>query len=306
MRYDQHPYFEFSFLEKFEINPKQVKKFSEKNYNNFILLCKDANNSLSMTQDINTEWIFRTYTATKMIMAATLLLNNADYCIRKNVMLPVPYLLYYAAFSSARGFIYASPFMQINDLDKLIESSHSKVLNIASDLIKNHIDRKIGNKIELFLKYLKNQRELFSYKFPASGICDDIKFDETENVCGLLAELTELSSYKIQEVYEKKFINNSTHKTQNEYEWMCLNQDVIQKLYKYDKIYLNGEEFGWPDNEDFYRINYIERKIKHPTSVFFTMTEGMTEDFFGSWCKLEDNDDNFNPDLDWDRIFPIP
>ena len=39
----------------------------------------------------------------------------------------------------------------------------------------------------------------------------------------------------------------------------------------------------------------------------FTMTEGMTEDFFGAWYNFEDtDDDSFNPDMDWNRIFPIP
>ena len=306
MRYEQHPYFDFYFLEKFGITPEEVKKFSGDNYNKFLSLCKDKNNAICMTRDKNTEWVFRTYSATKMIMAATLLLNNADYCMSKNSMAAVPYLLYYAAFSSARAFLYASPFAQ-KTLDDLVTAKHSKVLNEASDLIKNHLSRKIGEKTELLLNYLRNQRELFSYKFPASGIRDVVRFDETVDMCGLLAELTELSSYKIQEVYGKRIINNSPRETEKECEWMNLNQDMLEKLYSYETISILGERISQLDDEDRYRVGYINRKVKQPSSIMFTMTEGMTEDFFGSWYNFENSDDDsFNPDLNWNRIFPIP
>lgn len=307
MRYEQHPAFDFYYFEEYRIKPEQVKKFSEDNYKRFISLCKDEHGKLCMTSKINTEWVFRSYSATKMIMAATLLLNNAEYCMSKNAMVSVPYLLYYAALSSVRGFLYASPYTETSSLEKLVNITHNKALCIAPDIIKNHFSRDIGSEMELFLNYLRNQRELFSYKFPASGIRDQIKFDETVAVCGLLAELTELSLYKIQEVYEKNFFNNLVGETQKIYQWMSFDEDVIRKLFIYDTVKITGEELCWIDNEDYYRIGYIERKVKYPTSLIFTMKEGMTEDFFGSWCNFEENNDgNFNPDENWNRIFPIP
>ena len=307
MRYDQeHPCFDFYFLEKFGITPEEVKKFSRDNYDKFLSLCKAKDKTICMTRDKNTEWVFRTYNATKMIMAATLLLNNADYCMSKNVMVPVPYLLYYAAFSSARAFFCASPFAQ-KKLEYIAAPTHTKVLKEVPDLIKKHVDREIGEKIELLLNYLRNQRELFSYKFPASGIRDQVRFDETVDMCGLLAELTELSSYKIQEVYEKRIINNTPHETEKEYDWMSLNQDMLEKLYNFDTVNIFGEKISLIDDEDCYRVGYINRKVKHPSSIMFTMTEGMTEDFFGSWYDFENSDDDsFNPDANWNRIFPIP
>ena len=40
------------------------------------------------------------------------------------------------------------------------------------------------------------------------------------------------------------------------------------------------------------------------------MTEGMVEDFFGSWCSDDDEDENYedvyNPDQNWRIIFPVP
>lgn len=89
---------------------------------------------------------------------------------------------------------------------------------------------------------------------------------------------------------------------------MIFDKEVIQKSYEYNLSKITGEKFCWTDMEDYYRINYIERKIKHPTSVMFTMTEGMTEDFFGAWCNSKESIgcDDFDPNLNWNRIFPIP
>lgn len=309
MRYEpEHYAFDFYFFEKYNVRHEQVKKFSDIYYQRFLSLCKDDTGQLHMTSSINTEWILRSYCATKMIMAATLLLNSAQYCINKNILITIPYLLYYATLSTARGLLYVSPFNQTKDLDGLMTITHSKVLNVIPDLIRNHFDRKLGEQVKTLLHYLRNERELFSYKYPATGISDDIKFDEAVDVCGLLAELTELSSWQIQKVYESKFIDNIKKRDIAYGTWMILDEEIIQKTYVYSKINVTGDEIQWIDSEDWYRINYIERKVKYPTSVMNTMTEGMTEDFFGAWCNSEeDNDeDNFNPDKDWNIIFPIP
>lgn len=89
---------------------------------------------------------------------------------------------------------------------------------------------------------------------------------------------------------------------------MILDKEIIQKTYVYSSKNITGEEIQWIDSEDWYRINHIERKVKYPTSVLNTMTEGMTEDFFWAWYDYEEDNeaDKFNPDKDWNLIFPIP
>lgn len=309
MRYEpEHDAFDFCYLERYGATHEQVKKFSDAHYQQFLSLCKNNSKQLYMTAKQNAEWILRTYNATKMIMAATLLLNSAEYCIDKNMMVTVPYLLYYAAFSSARGLLYVSPFNQTKDLDELVEMTHSKVLNMVPDEIKNHFDKDLGQQIGSFMRFLRSQRELFSYKFPADGIRGDVKYDETIEICGLLAELTELASWQIQKVYEKKFLDTVQKRADANRTWMKLDQDVINKIFSYRRTEETGEIIQWVDSEDWYRIDYIRRKVKYPTSVLGTMTEGMTEDFFGAWCNQDENGDNnnFNPDKNWTLIFPIP
>ena len=59
--------------------------------------------------------------------------------------------------------------------------------------------------------------------------------------------------------------------------------------------------FDW---DDYYRV---ARHCKYPQAIICTITEGMTEDFFGAWDKNEgDTEDIFNPDDNWQRIFPLP
>ncbi|MPN24169.1 hypothetical protein SDC9_171563 [bioreactor metagenome] len=37
------------------------------------------------------------------------------------------------------------------------------------------------------------------------------------------------------------------------------------------------------------------------------MTEGMVEDFFGAWYSdLDEEEQIYNPDIDWRIIFPVP
>lgn len=309
MRYEpEHFEFDFYYFEKYGIDHNQVKMFSEANYNHFLSLCRDDAGQLCMTSSMNTEWVVRTYCAAKMVMSATLLLNSAEYCIHKNIMISVPYLLYYAAFSSARALLYVSPFHQAKSLDGIMTITHSKVLNISSDIIRNHLDPELGEKVKDFLNYLKNQRELFSYRFPATGIQESIKFEETVDLCGLLAELAELASRQIQKVYEKKFLDDSRNTGENRAEWMSFDAETIKKAYDYSDLADGNDSIPWIDPEDLYRIGYIERKIKYPASVLYTMTEGMTEDFFGAWCGSEHGDEGeqFDPDKNWNRIFPIP
>ena len=76
----------------------------------------------------------------------------------------------------------------------------------------------------------------------------------------------------------------------------------LRKLYSYDE-----KGFKFFDSEDRYRLDYIKRKVSRPYSIINTMTEGMVEDFFGSWCSDDENyEDLYNPDQNWRIIFPVP
>lgn len=307
MRYEpEHYEFDFYYFEKYGIEHEKVAKFSEDNYHRFLDQCKNSDDILVMSTEKNAEWIIRIYSAAKMVMAATLLLNSAEYAMQKNIMASVPYLLYYAAFSASRAFLYTLAYDVTKNLDSLIEVNHSKVLEVVPDIIKNHFDKSLGLKIREQLYYLRGQRELFSYKFPASGIIDEICLDEVVDICGILVELAELASRQVQKVFEKKFLSTDGNILSEEQTWMQPDENFINKLICYSiKQPRDSELIEWVDREDWHRINYIYRKVKYPVSILFTLTEGMTEDFFRAWCAKEDKD-SFNPDMKLDLIFPLP
>lgn len=239
-------------------------------------------------------------------MASTLLLNSAKYCIENNVLSTVPYLLYYAAFSACRSLIYVAPLSGTENLDGLIKTNHSKVVNIIPDII-GHLNKSLSIKTKKQLYELRDERELFSYNFPASGLTNEPNFEDSVNLCGILVELAELASRRVQHYIEKHFLPDVSSQTVAAKTWQVLNSDIISKLFTHKKKTIKDEdEILWIDKEDWYRVDYIKRKVKYPCSIIFTMTEGMTEDFFGAWCHEMIKEEEFNPDKNWNIIFPIP
>lgn len=302
MRYEpEHFEFEFYHLPQNGIKHEEVAKYCSWVSKNFASICKAG-----MTSELNSEWILRTYNATKMVMASTLLLNSAKYCIENNVLSTVSYLLYYATFSACRSLIYVAPLSGTNSLNGLLETTHSKVVNIIPDVVA-HINKPLSVAIKKQLYELQDERELFSYKFPASGLTKNPDFESTVNLCGILVELTELTGRRVQHYIEKHFLQNEASRTDAAKTWQVLNSDIISKLFTHQKKTAKDEdEILWIDEEDWYRVNYIKRKVKYPCSIIFTMTEGMTEDFFGAWCSETPIDGEFDPDRNWNIIFPIP
>ncbi|MVX62403.1 hypothetical protein GKZ28_01640 [Clostridium chromiireducens] len=302
MRYKpEHLEFEFYYLPKNEIKHEDVSKYCSWVSKNYALICKEG-----MTSELNSEWILRTYNATKMVMASTLLLNSAEYCIENNVLSAVPYLLYYSAFNACRSLIYLAPLSVTKSLDGLIEISHSKVVNIIPDIIAR-LNEPLSIMIKKQLYELRHERELFSYNFPSRGLTKEPDFRGTVNLCGVLVELAELTGRRLQHYIEKHFLSDEKSRIDAAKTWQVLDSDIISKLFTYKKkTEKNKEEILWIDREDWYRVDYIKRKVKYPCSILFTMTEGMTEDFFGAWYREFCIEEGFNPDKGWNIIFPIP
>ena len=117
------------------------------------------------------------------------------------------------------------------------------------------------------LLHYKEWRELFSYKFPASGIDrysdNQYTIEELIETCKIICELAQLSSEQLQKYLFKNCIEDLE-------DWTSIDNEFIQNCYVYNEIL---------DSEDYYRVRYIQRKQPFPTSIYYTMTEGMVEDF---------------------------
>lgn len=238
----------------------------------------------------NSQWVLRNYLATKMIMSATVMLTSLEYSIEKNVLVVEPYLVYYAILNSSRAVLFTNPTVDWNN-GGIIDSTHSKIINTTCDAI-GQFNKKVGETVKDIILRAKDYRELFSYKFPANGIYHfTVSFDEAVDICTFLVELAQFQS----EILEQQNFKRSNVET-------AIDKSIIQKGYVY-----KSEKYEFLDDEDWYRLNYIHRKQPYPVSLYFTLTEGMVEDFFGAWYPKDDNIENrYNPDDNWNLIFSMP
>lgn len=74
---------EFPYLSNWYVEDEEIQKFKDATYREFVKLCKNEDGIIEMNSLLNSEWMLRTYCASKMIMAATLLLNSAEYSMLK-------------------------------------------------------------------------------------------------------------------------------------------------------------------------------------------------------------------------------
>ena len=237
----------------------------------------------------NTQWIVRTYLASKMILASSVMLSSAEYAESKNLRIVKPYLMYYPLLSCARAVVFTNPHQEWSD--NLINMNHSKTINIIGDIVSRY-DQAEGEKIKSLINKSRIYREIYSYKFPANGLKEiELNFDKIVDICALLSEIAQFQSAILESAITKH--------SKKKYE---IDDEELSKLYSY------GEEgFRFIDLEDGYRLDHIKRKKSRPYSIMNTMTEGMVDDFFGAWCSQNEvPEDVYNPDKNWRIIFPVP
>ena len=280
--------FEHTHIEKYF-----KKEEIEKNYNRLIRIYSSQTKNWS--DQLNSEWTVRFYLAIKMILSSSVLLSSLEYVIEKNLRIVEPYLIYYSLLNVCRAIIFTLPYKNW-DNGEILTLRHSQIINIVSDAVAA-INRKAGDNLKKLLIKSKHYRELFSYKFPANGIkglSNDIVVDIGECIefCSLLSEIAQFNSEILQQSFDKN--------VKKEYDFV---ENILSKGFEHD--FEDGDTIF--DQEDYYRIGFIIRKVKRPYNLQWMMTEGMVEDFFGAWCSENDeNNDVFDPDVNWQIIFPVP
>ncbi|MEC2018992.1 hypothetical protein [Bacillus velezensis] len=245
----------------------------------------------SFTIKDNSEWITRNYLSSKMILSASVMVSSLEYAFKRNLNITIPYLCYYSIITCCRAFLYVNPYNEWKENGDFLNTTHSKIINLTRDYL-NHLDKDYALKIAKILNELKVSRELFSYKFPSTGLnfINGYDIDEIIEICSTLCELAQLTSEQIQKYVFKKCMDSYE-------EWNSVDMDYLKHTFSYNGII---------DSEDRYRIDYIRRKQPFPASIYYTLTEGMVEDYFGAWCPEEDDEDLYNPDVNWRILFPVP
>ncbi len=237
----------------------------------------------------NSEWTCRHYLATKMILNATVLTNALDYSSEVGMRIANPYFEYYATLSLLRALVYTIPSESWSD-GELMSISHSKAINVAFDWIAK-LDVVTANRLKRLAQQLKAQREVVSYKAPASG---DSILDNSYDLFELLIILAEAAQFN-SELLEASVNRNASPES------FFVEYGNIQQISKFEI-----EGFSFSDPEDSHRLDYISRKQPRPLNLALTMTEGQTEDFIGAWDGEEEGMFNNGSPLDWQEIFDIP
>lgn len=150
--------YEYRFLDNKLVNDKMKQKIMKR----YQKITDKWNTAL------NSEWVLRNYLAIKMIMGSSLLLNSLIYSKKNNLKVVEPYLHYYSLFTACRSLIFVISEIEWKN-GEIMTMNHSKTINIITSELEK-IDGKLSKDINKLLLETKDMRELFSYKFPASGL----------------------------------------------------------------------------------------------------------------------------------------
>jgi len=253
------------------------------------ILTQYANLTKNWDTTTNSEWTCRTYLATKMILNATVLTNALDYTNDVGLRIANPYFEYYATLSLLRALVYTIPTESWSG-GELMAITHSKSINVAFDWIAK-FDKETAQRLKRVTQQLKAQREVISYRAPASG--DSILNNDYDlyELLIIVAEVAQLNS----ELLEASVSKNASPNT------FAVDFEHITQIAQFE---IDG--FAFTDPEDGYRLDYIRRKQPHPCNLALTMTEGQTEDFIGAWDGMKEGIFNNGSPADWQEIFDVP
>lgn len=277
----RYPYRELDYIADAQALTKRTNSISAQ----FSKLAK------TWSENINSEWVCRSYFSTKMILNATVLINSIEFCEEKGIRTAIPYYEYYAALSLLRGLVCMLPQQQWDE-GALMRISHEKAINLCVDWIAQ-LNRPTAQSINKTLRILKSNRELISYKAPASGALNMAREFDLLQTLTILAELAQLNSELLERAITK-------HASEDLF--------VVLDDHVHSIATVEIDDVVFSDNEDYYRLGYHARKTRRPYNLALFMTEGQTEDFIGAWDGDPDNGEEFSngSPSNWQKIFDIP
>lgn len=269
-KYSHSLYAEPPYFELYNFQEKEIEKYCNWVRNHYAPIVKN------WTIEVNTYWTAKYYLATKFLFITNLLLSSYEYAQAKNLKIVLSYLIYYSLLTASRSLILTSP-LDNKDIDFI--RTHEKIINETSDIIAKINIQKSKEYKDIILT-AKDNRELFSYKFPASGLqLINDNSNEVSRQVNLIRELAHLNS-QILDVMLEKIEDKVVFEIDG-----SLNS-VLYKLFDYE---------GKIDNDDYYNAGYIGRKIKRPMPLSVMICEGREEDFYLNWTPDNEDEDLFIP-----------
>jgi hypothetical protein len=207
------------------------------------------------------------------------------YAYDHNLMMAVPYFNYYTVLNACRAYLMTAPQL-VWDGQKTVEMTHEKILNCAADYMRNlDPERRLSWRAQM--GEYRDQRTLFSYRFPLSGpdFIGREALDPKDAIAlaQMVAELGALNSECFDAVLKKHVDENIAVTDLDDHDWA--------RLYK-----LAGEDEI--DHADRYRFGKLRQRWRRVSPLHVLVSDGMMDDLFGSWTNpdREDNDGGFDPD----------
>jgi hypothetical protein len=181
-----------------------------------------------------------------------------------------------------RAAIITSPLQQWKN-GELVSMTHSKAINVSCDILKCFTSSACADDIKRQISEMKGRRELISYIAPSRGDADIELLNESDLIalCTRFSEIAQLQSEVMEASLHKKSPDPSTL--------------VFKEVYFRQACTAVCENSEYTDREDVYRLNYLRRKHPMMTNVCHIISEGHSEDFFGSW--LPNDDERFTNQL---------
>ncbi|WP_395495696.1 hypothetical protein [Acetobacter sp. KSO5] len=276
----------------FEYRYKELSKSSDAEIRRYIERTRSlaAPIATGFNDERNAEWFIRSYLALKLILASTLLANTALYARDHNLQAVRPYLSYYLMLNCCRAFIFTLPCVPWKG-QATIEATHSNILNIASDKLKRlsaNEERRCGS----ILRIAQGQRNLFSYRFPATGLslfgASLVDLDVAIDIARLFTELAQLNLACLEGEISKKTSD-------------AFSIPKVDDMWHTLRYKTAAQDFI--DDDDYHRVGYFHSKYTGPVALVGMATEGLVEDFFGAWSS--DNQVGFDPDIRNDLLLDL-
>jgi hypothetical protein len=211
-----------------------------------------------------------------MILNATVLVNSLDFSRKVGLRAANPYFEYYATLSLLRGVVCLIPTEEWKDGD-LLSISHTRATNVAFDWIAK-FDKARADDLKRTTLQLKAQRELIAYKAPASG---DRNMGSDYDLVELLTILAEIAEFN------SELLEASVTKNANPSSFTVLDEHVHQIARA------EVEGYAYCDDQDYIRLDYVQRKTRRPYHLGLFMHPGQSEDFIGAWDGDEDKGEPF-------------
>jgi len=244
--------------------------------------------------DLNTEWLLRSYLALKLILHATIMGTSAQFSEDKNIQVSVPYLGYYMLHSACRAFLLTCPDMKWTGPSSA-QFSHKRAIDEAVNILKR-LGPKVSEDVAKGLHAAKAQRELFSYDFPMSGMraagARLISLEDAVSLAGFFAEMAHLNTACLEGAVIKHQPNRAFALIEDR-AWALMDHELAD-----GEIHFDDEDWAW--------LGRLYRSHSAPLALTALVTEGMTEDFFGAWTASDDNrEDTYDPDDNWRLLLDL-